>query len=156
MKSNPRFDELFNLPFVTMTENTLGNRKNYYKQTHTEHMCLSEERFANGYDWVMLADVDEYLWFSNHIGVKEFLSDNRNMTYLSFGKQMYALDHSTDVAATNFVLAPARNPEIFAPSKYPFYIKTFCVAARRKGNPICPTWQGRSKVRSYLVPIKIV
>jgi len=151
MKSNPRFDELFNLPFVTMIKNTKGNRLNYYKQIHTEQECLSEAKYANGYDWVMLADIDEYLWFSGHIGLKEFLSNNRDMTYLSFGKYMYTLDHSTEVSATNLLLDPAQNPETFALSKYPFYIKSFCVAPGRKGHPICPKWHGRSKVRNFPV-----
>jgi len=153
MKSRPRFDELFNLSFVTMTENTEGIRRNYYKQKHFEHVCLSEAKYGNSYDWVMLADIDEYLWFSSHIGLKEFLSNNRNMTYLSFGKYMYTLDHRPDISAINLALDPAQNPEVFALSKYPFYIKSFCVAGGRKGDPICPTWQGRSKVRNYLVRI---
>lgn len=158
MKSRPWFQELASLPYVTLTEQTRGNRDNYYDQWRTEKICLRQERFAASYDWVMVADIDEYLWFSENMGVKEFLQSHSDLTYLSFGKQMYTLDHRVDRAALDHNINTLEDGS-FAVSHYPFYMNHFCyetprnqtgfsnrVVARKKGDAICPTWHGRAKV----------
>jgi hypothetical protein len=146
MASKPRFTELASLPYVTLTEYTKGNRKNYYNQAKTENMCLSEKRFAADYDWALLADIDEFLWFPERHGIKPFLEQQqaRNLTYLSFGKQMYTMKHRVDFAAHEYTL-DTKDMSHFPLSKFPFYIKNFCYGKRR-GEPLCPTWQGRAKV----------
>jgi hypothetical protein len=68
MTSNPRFAELASLPYVTLTELTKGIRHGDYNQWKTEAMCLSEKRFTADYDWAMLADIDQFLWFPERHG----------------------------------------------------------------------------------------
>lgn len=143
MESIDRFDELKALPFVTLTINTEGKRSNYFNQWETEIKCLKD--FANDYTWAMLADIDEYIWFSDAVGIKDFLQQQDAMTYISLGKQMYTLDHRTDAAYVNHKIATHRNDH-FAVSKYPFHMKHFCYHQQRIGDPMCPTWRGRSKV----------
>lgn len=140
----PRFAELASLPYVTLTENNGGTRKDYYDQWRTEKMCLYREEFAANYDWAMVADIDEYLWFPEQMGIKDFLHQHANMTYLSIGKQMYSLDHRTDEALLDYKVDTSQDG--FAVSKYPFYMNHFCYHKFRKGDPICPTWRGRAKV----------
>jgi hypothetical protein len=48
--------------YVTLTEYTKGNRKNYYNRWKMENMYLTEKRFAADYDWALLADTNS-LWF---------------------------------------------------------------------------------------------
>jgi hypothetical protein len=146
MTSKPRFAELASLPYVTLTEYTEGNRKNYYNQWKTEKLCLSEKRFAADYDWALLADIDEFLWFPERQGIKPFLAQQqaRNLTYLSFGKQMYTMNHRVDFAAQEYKI-DTKDMSHFPLSKFPFYIKNFCYG-RRIGEPLCPTWKGRAKV----------
>lgn len=144
----PRFDELHSLPYVTLTEYAQGSRKTYYNQRFTEFMCLSEPQYAAGYDWVMLADIDEYLWLpKKHDGIKALLEEQQalNMTYVSFGKHMYTLDHRTDEASINRQIDTRTQDPPFPLSKYPFYMKYFCYG-KKKGEPNCPTWKGRAKV----------
>lgn len=143
--SLPRWNELASLPYVELTEYTGGTRENYYDEDWTEKMCLRQDEFAASYDWAMIADIDEYLWFPEHVGVKEFLQRYSSMTYLSFGKQIYTLDHGLDLSATNHTLDTTESSG-FAVSKYPFYMKHFCHHRHRKGDPICPTWRGRAKL----------
>jgi Glycosyltransferase family 92 len=142
----PRWNELVQLPFVALTEQTSGTRQNYYNQAKTETMCLHNERFAARYDWVLTADIDEYLWFPEHIGVKEFLQRHENATYLSFGKQMHSLSNRVDVSMTNYKLDTSKDSTHFAVSNYPFYMKYFCARRGRKNHPICPKYWGRAKV----------
>jgi hypothetical protein len=145
MVDAPRFQELQSLPYVTLTLSITGNRQNYYHQWHTEVMCLSEETYAAKHDWALLADIDEYLWFPEHIGVKEFLSRQTQLTYLSFGKRMYTLDHRTDMKVTEHTIDTVSNG--FAVSRYPFYIDNFCYhKGFRRGETYCPMWRGRAKV----------
>lgn len=110
-------------------------------------MCLGERKFAGKYDWVMVNDIDEYLWFTDHIGVKEFLSRQpAHFTYMSLPKRMYTLDHRTDFEAKNHKIDMTQLNE-FAVSQYPFYVDDFCYhMGRNRGNPFCPTWRGRAKV----------
>lgn len=142
---HPRFEELNSLPFVTLTENRKGNRENYYDQWRTEKKCLNRSEFAANYDWAMVADIDEYLQFSKHFGIKQFLQRYDNLHYLSLGKYMYSLDHRTDVGLHNHKIDTSRNDH-FAVSKYPFNMKHYCYHHRRKGKPVCPSWRGRAKV----------
>jgi hypothetical protein len=148
MVQNPRFAELQSLPYVTLTLNTRGKRENYYNQWWTEETCNRDDQFAGTYDYALHADIDEYLWFPKHIGVKEFLSQNSNLNYLSIGKRMYTLDHSSDLKESlkDYVIDMNQSSE-FAVSKYPFYIEHFCYnSGERRGQPFCPTWKGRAKV----------
>lgn len=150
MTEVPRFEELKSLPYVTLTLNEDGTRVNYYNQWQTEILCLSEQKYAAKYDWALLADIDEYLWFAERIGIKEFLTrpSSQNLTYISFAKRMYTLDHRTDMQTVNHTIdMSSKSSDNFALSKYPFYIDHFCFhKGHRRGDPICPTWRGRSKV----------
>jgi len=81
-------------------------------------------------------------------GIKDFLKKQEShMNYLSFGKYIYTLDHRTDLVADNYKLDSRAQDPPFVLSQYPFYMKYFCYG-RGIGNPICPTWKGRSKVSS--------
>jgi Glycosyltransferase family 92 len=168
----PQYEELHRLPYVTLTLRIEGNTTNYFKQWKTERECLSSRRFAAKYDWAMLADVDEYLYFYEPMGIKEYLiRHHSNDTYVSFGKRMFTLDHSPYLAAVNAKIdtqpiATATSNSMatiddgdgiganpignqLAVSQYPFYMEgNFCYAKkkRRRGRKICPTWKGRSKV----------
>jgi hypothetical protein len=51
----------------------------------------------NEFDWVFVADWDEYLWFSEKIRLKEFLNQHRKDRYLSFGKWIYSYKDVVDV-----------------------------------------------------------
>ena len=143
---HPRWNELSSLHYLTLTEYTLGKGPIDYDQQIVEHMCWTQAEYAGSYDWVLVADPDEYLWLPGYIGVKQFLHRYSNMRYLSFGKQMYTLDHRVDMADDLNHNLNATGSESFAVSKYPFHMKHFCSERGRKGNPICPKWFGRSKV----------
>jgi hypothetical protein len=148
MVNAARFTELQSLPYITLTLNTQGRRKNYYNQWWTEETCNRDDQFAGKYDYAMHADIDEYLWFPNQIGIKEYLLQHSTLNYLSFGKRMYTLDHRPDIDASleSYVL-DMNQRDAFAVDKYPFYIENFCYASGdRQGDPFCPTWRGRSKV----------
>jgi hypothetical protein len=86
------------------------------------------------------------LWFPERQGIKPFLAQQqaRNLTYLSFGKQMYTMNHRVDFAAQEYKI-DTKDMSHFPLSKFPFYIKNFCYG-RRIGEPLCPTWKGRAKV----------
>jgi Glycosyltransferase family 92 len=102
--------------------------------------------------------------------VKELLHIYDNMTYLSFGKRQYSLDHraaisndeddDTPSVITNvriqtistdphdsgtMTLRPDTN---FIVSQYSYYMNSYFCHHRghRRGNVICPIWRGRSKV----------
>ena len=145
----PHWDQLVSLQstIVTLIEwNDIGTLDSYYNQASgTEVQCLTQ--YAAHYDWVFIADIDEYLYLGekdrtqdpslvyhnndnnnndNHGGstrinieengyivtpfsssssstdgsndiltVKDLLYIYANMTYLSFGKRQYSLDHRT-------------------------------------------------------------
>lgn len=147
------FDILESLPYVTMLESTTATVKEVYKfyeravtddgrnvQYALEYDCLGD--VAKDYDWVMLADSDEYLWFNETIGLREFLHlHSGNYTYLSFGKKMYDRKHGVDIENSGFGL-----------SMYPFHTGRFCdhggvdKSLQRPGSPICPLNAGRAKV----------
>ena len=159
MIDSPRFAELQALPFVTLTENTEGSRKDYYNQWYTEKKCLSRQEFAGSYDWALLADIDEYMWFAQQpMGVKDFLLSyqEKNITYVSLGKYMYTLDHRGPAAEDSSALTEdtriLRDHRLdatapgWAVTQYPFYLPHFCYHEQRRGDPHCPTWRGRAKV----------
>jgi hypothetical protein len=149
MVNNTRFGELQSLPYVTLTLNTGGRRNNYYNQWLTEETCNRDDNFAGKYDYALHADIDEYLWFPTRVGIKEFLLQNSELNYFSFGKRMYTLDHSSEIEESlqNYVIDMSESSE-FSVSKYPFYIESFCyrVSPATRGEPFCPTWKGRAKV----------
>jgi hypothetical protein len=149
MVNNSRFNELQSLPYVTLTLNTKGNRKNYYNQWWTEETCNKDDQFAGKFDYALHADIDEYLWFPRMFGVKEFLLQHSELNYLSFGKRMYTLDHSPEIPSSleNYQIDMRMSDE-FAVSKYPFYIESFCYHrdSQIRGQSYCPTWRGRAKV----------
>lgn len=144
MTTRPFFEELRELPYVTLTKHEGGTREDYYNQFGTEVACLKRKRFGGKYDWVFLADTDEFLWFQEKMGIKEFLHRNWHLNYLSFGKRMYTLDHSLEVSGETRISMP--NHE-FGVSQYPFHVGNFCYRLnQRRGEALCPTWRGRSKV----------
>jgi Glycosyltransferase family 92 len=205
----PNWDELVSHPVVTLIEwNNIGTLESYYNQASgTEVECLT--KYAAQYDWVYIADIDEYLFLgkkdrtndplllslltSNYyerinqedngyiitpysssnddneiLTVKELLHIYNNMTYLSFGKRQYSLDHyaingsdvdSTWMMTTNYRIqtvstrhdnnhATLRPDTNFILSKYPYYMNSYFCHHRghRRGAVICPVWRGRSKV----------
>jgi hypothetical protein len=147
------FDLLASLPYVTMIENVEGVVREVRPgleivvgdgdQLALEKTCL--KGVAKDYDWVLFADADEYLWFNQNIGVKEFLHGNSgNNTYLSFGKYMYTRSHGVNASDNGFGL-----------DAYPFTTGRYCFAkpsyapekrALYLGDPVCPRHFGRSKV----------
>jgi Glycosyltransferase family 92 len=151
--SLPRFDELRAIPFVTLIPwNDIGTRESYYNQASgTEVECLTN--YAHHYDWVFIADVDEFLWLgpdamTQQHSVKDLLYLHRDMTYLSFGKRMYSLSHRVDMEATNYYLDTSASQPHFAVSDYPYFMDGYFCHHKgfRRGDPFCPKWRGRSKV----------
>jgi len=172
----PLFDLLQALPYVTLQENTEGLLRNYYNQDETDKQCL-EQAAELQYDYAMVADVDEY-WrlvdpknidYDNNPGIKDFLQQakDKNLTYLSFGKRMYTLDHRTDWEAVNYRLDTTAaatgnttttnvtsttshtslSASSFALQNYPFYMDHYCNNKKgRIGAVVCPAWQGRAKL----------
>jgi hypothetical protein len=162
------FEELASLPYLTLFENTDGVETvvgNYHrlgatgallnasyalksdKDCNTDlnapHMmlearCLDED--AHSFDWVMLSDVDEYLWFKEEIGVKEFLhNQNEKFDYISIGKWMYTKQHQVNLESTSTG---------FHIDSLPFTPGVFCKVRGTTGKmkQICPRKNGRAKV----------
>jgi hypothetical protein len=141
------FEELERQPYITMVESAegkvlrLGSKSKYTRlkgkgavQRDIEKMCLTET--AKDFDYVMVADADEFLWFDKKIGLKEFLKRNDGFHYLSFGKYEYAMTHYVDIEEDSG----------FGLDKYPFTPGTFCNTKGDSGNHICPGHAGRSKI----------
>ena len=104
MANRSGFAELESLDYVRMLVNTVGEPRRYKdgylrmdrkkpgNQLDVEKWCL--QVVAADYDFVLNADADEYLYFSQRIGVHEFVEKHgRNNTWWSFGKQMYTMHH---------------------------------------------------------------
>ena len=101
------FQKLADLPYITMYKNTLGRLKRYPMgylridrsrpgdQLWDIKECLSN--FAKSYDWVFLADSDEFLWFNQTVPLKEFLHLYRDFNYLSFGKYVYTAHQGVEL-----------------------------------------------------------
>jgi hypothetical protein len=60
------------LPYVTLTEASNKGDPKLLQSSDDPTMCLSEERFTADYDWAMLADIDEFLWFSGDTALNLF------------------------------------------------------------------------------------
>ena len=95
----PGFQHLERLPYVKLIENTRNPqvqpgdyevaRDNPGGQEGDIAECHELTSTGGYYDWVLVADWDEFLWFSPRIRLKEFLAQHHNDSYLSFGKWMY-------------------------------------------------------------------
>jgi Glycosyltransferase family 92 len=132
IQKRPFFDQLRALSHVTLTKFDPRDSV-YFGQGLVEHDCLSG--LARSYTWVLVADADEYLWFSEKMNVKEFLGIFTNFTYLSFGKWMYTVRYKT---------AQGEEALFGGLNYYAFTGKSYCFS--RPGSDVCPTWEGRCKV----------
>jgi hypothetical protein len=135
----PGFDELKSLPYLTMTpmkgevvvllaksQNStngtsipysrfVGASKQHADQRALERQCFNNH--AKDYDWVLIADIDEYLSFNEEMGVKGFIakySDNKTKS-LGIGKKMYTLSARADAVDSGFGL-----------DNYPFSPGIYC------------------------------
>jgi hypothetical protein len=160
------FAELASLPYVTLFEYTEGtitviNDQGYKRlgtsstklnisdlpsecttgevptaQLLLEARCLDQD--AHSFNWVMLSDADEYLWFNENIGVKEFLqSRGQKYDYISFGKSMYTMKHRVNATTSGFNL-----------ENFPFTAGVFCTMQSKRGKPLklCARKNGRAKI----------
>lgn len=115
------FADLQATPYITMYENTLGQVKVYPDgyvrmkrpgpgdQNWDIRHCL--QKVGKPYDWVMPLDSDEFLWFHQKVGVKEFLLQHKDLNYISFGKYIYSAHigvELTDYNDDEFGLAQVR------------------------------------------------
>jgi hypothetical protein len=145
----PGFALLQALPYVTLFENTNSTvvfaegLKNYKRlgggvnQMDLEAKCLEQD--AAGYDWVLLSDADEYLWWSDTAAaatVQQFIQpyQTAGYDYISLGKNMYTMRH-----AVRQHVAP------FAIGRYPFTAGAFCTMESRRGRE-CARKNGRAKL----------
>jgi hypothetical protein len=107
------WSELESLPYLTLLPNTVGRTKSYngYErvengrpgdQWDAERWCLKDK--AKDYDFVLFVDSDEFLWFREKVGLKEFLQPYRDYNYLSFGKYLYTLRHGVKTKKDTFGL----------------------------------------------------
>lgn len=139
------FNRLANLSYVTMTEfENDDNNTKYYGQREVQTACLSEPHFAGSYDWALVVDADEFLWFHQNMTVKDFLS-RQNYTYYSFGKWQYSRQSA--------VALPETEDAGFGLDRYAFTPGFYCYLER--GNQYCPDWRGRCKflTKPSLYPI---
>lgn len=132
--SYPGYDVLKNLPYVTLTpvEGTMIEYKQksqhlnssttipYWRfegkddQKSLQRQCLRS--YTKNYDWVLFADVDEYLSFSEEMGIKDFLAEHsKDNISLGFGKYMYTLTARVDQVDSGFGL-----------DMYPFTPGVYC------------------------------
>jgi hypothetical protein len=155
----PGFDELESLPYVTLTPikgkivelpgkspNSTNGTSIPYSDFYGEgnQKALEKECFnkrAKDYDWVMIADIDEYLSFNENIGVKDFIakhSDDRTKS-LGIGKKMYTLSARADTVDSGFGL-----------DNYPFSPGIYCTIDmpkfRMKSRKECSGYYGSTKL----------
>jgi hypothetical protein len=131
----PGYDVLQSLPYVTLTpvEGTMIEFKPksqhfnssttipYLRFTGKDNQkslqtaCL--RNYTKNFSWVMFADVDEYLSFSEEIGVKDFIAkySDDNTKSLGIGKKMYTLTARADQGDSGFGL-----------DMYPFTPGVYC------------------------------
>jgi hypothetical protein len=160
------FKELSSLPYITLFEFSEGevqviNDKGYHRlkvspsllnTTTVQQLNISEhqpsaqlllearclDQHAHAFDWVMLSDADEYLWFNEKIGVKEFLQRRNNKyDYISLGKWMYTTMHRVNATTSGFNL-----------ENFPFTAGVYCTMQNKRGKPmqVCARMNGRAKV----------
>jgi hypothetical protein len=130
----PGFDVLQSLPYVTLTP-VEGNMTEFkqksqhfnsstttpywrfvgkYNQKSLQTACL--RNYTKNYSWTMFADVDEYLSFSEEMGIKDFLAVySEDNISLGFGKYMYTLTARVDQVDSGFGL-----------DMYPFTPGVYC------------------------------
>jgi hypothetical protein len=137
----PGFDVLESLPYVTLTpmkgkvvelleksqNSTNGTRIPYSRFVgedlqHADQHALEIECFnkhAKYFDWVMIADIDEYLSFNEEIGIKDFIAkySDESTKSLGIGKKMYTLAARADTAVDSG----------FGLDNYPFTPGIFCL-----------------------------
>jgi hypothetical protein len=135
------FDELESLPYLTMTpmkgkvvefpeksiNSTSGTRIPYFRfvgedMHHADQHALELECFnkhAKDYDWVLIADIDEYLSFNEEMGVKDFIAkySDESTKSLGVGKKMYTLAVRADTAVDSG----------FGLDNYPFTPGIYCL-----------------------------
>ncbi|KAL3927102.1 MAG: hypothetical protein SGARI_005414 [Bacillariaceae sp.] len=134
------FEELSNQTFVSMMptpqgrEVRQGSRSRYVRlkgkgavQRDVEKVCLRQT--AKNYSYVMVADADEYLWFNESVGLKQFIDANSQYDYMSFGKYQYDLLHT--IGLDN----ETGGTDGYGLSQFPFTAGTYC---RQEGEPVCP------------------
>jgi hypothetical protein len=144
----PGWELLSRLNFVTLTPNNLtddskvahGDYNNYRgtgAQTPLEEHCLVN--YAHNYDWVTLADFDEFLWFEDYDGIKELLLAHDKYYYLSFGKRMYTPTHTTTIQQTLTTC--------FGKEHLPFHAGAYCYMAKtERERNMCVLYRARAKV----------
>lgn len=128
-----------NLPYVTLTKYDATNYDDipYHGQAIVQKQCLGDPKYAALFDWVLAADVDEFLWLGPNVGtVQDFVRQQPNITYYSFGKWQYATK----------VSSPPRKSGNFAfgLESFPFTPGRYCYKDPEAES--CPTWTGRSKI----------
>ena len=141
------FDELAAVPYITMKQEHGGKDNGNWRNVNEEHAsqrrlilrCVRNE--ARGFDWVLFADADEFLWFRHNQTIQQFASSHSDMNYLSFGKREYTLSHRVE-SPPNYG---------FGLSPFPFTAGSFCRPQRgannlKPGDEYCPANRGRSKV----------
>jgi hypothetical protein len=159
----PGFDELKSLPYVTLTpmkgevvvipeksqkstngtsipcSRFVGASKQQTNQKALEKQCFTNH--AKDYDWVMIADIDEYLSFNEEMGVKDFIakySDDSTKS-LGIGKKMYTLVARADAVDSGFGLdSYAFSPGVYCRMKF--------LKRMRRGREECCGYLGSTKM----------
>ena len=130
------FNILANLSYVTMTEFVDDGRNAvYHGQGYVQVDCFSKPEFGASFDWVLVADADEFLWFDQNVTIKEFVSQNKNYTYISLGKWQYSFKTAIPL--------PDTEDAGFGLDRYPFTPGLYCYLG--VGKEYCPDWIGRCK-----------
>lgn len=95
----PGFELLEALPYVRLIENTRNPqikpgeyeiRRDVGNGGQEGDIEECRNLTYKSFDWVFVADWDEYLWFKEKIRLKEFLKRHVNDSYISFGKWTYS------------------------------------------------------------------
>lgn len=155
------FDELQALPFLTLnlnpdgediilTERSYLGKPGYHSlagkcdQRCLVQRCLQQD--ARDYDWLLLTDADEFLWFNQTTSVKQFLMDHDDYNYLSFGKYMYSIKHAAPTS--NSSSSHVRTSSGFYGENLPYRGPKYCARRTADGNVVepCVSFPGLSKV----------
>jgi hypothetical protein len=147
------FEQLQQLPFVEFSRvhgyaakigpnvfvESEKQRKGKLTQGEVMDKCLQKD--AAKFDWVLLSDADEYLWFNESISVKKWIDTRcpRHINYISFGKSMYTKHHKPPTASVNDA------PPAFYLSDFPFTAGLYCRDPGTR-NETCGSGTGRAKV----------